>query len=670
MSTAMAVKAPPYPILVRQPDGSTITLYIKGDEFFHYAVADNGKAMVMDKDGFYRTAELPSAALAAAIREQNIMRFNAAGGFRPINRAAVSSSVKALIIPVEFKDRSFSVSAPKEHFHNMLNSPGYSENGGTGSAKDYFEANMPGMQFDFDVADPVRLSKSYAYYGENDLSTPSVITYDMRLTELVEEACSLADASVDFSAYDRDGDGQVDYLFLYLAGYNEAESGDTYAVWPQTNNIYQEGIRADGVRIGLFCCSSELSGGDLGQDGNSIPSGIGTFCHEFGHFLGLKDLYDTDYGNGGMSNCLWGRLSVMDEGNYNNSGRTPPYFCAIDRELAGSADYTNLTIGTTMSLEPIQANGRIIRVPTSNSGEYYLIENRIQTGWDAYIEGSGMIVYHVDRSQNIVDGITAAVRWTSNLINACASHECADLVEAFPNAGHISQVFFPGQAGITEFSAAGDPAFIAWDGTPTGFRLANIMHNGDNLTFDILEDVSEILLSPLSCHIRAYQNKAVLEWSPGRPGDYTWGIIWGEAIADAPVFQDTALISRFTFYKLQPKTDYYCSVYHIGRHSNGDTVSVMFSTQALTSPYPYIMLKRHYEAGDTLEMVVNNIAEECRSVIWYVNGWRAISDRYVFRETGEYEIKAILEYASDGSKEYLVRRLTVTDAFIKDEEEE
>ena len=82
------------------------------------------------------------------------------------------------------------------------------------------------------------------------------------------------------------------------------------------------------------------------------------------------------------------------------------------------------------------------------------------------------------------------------------------------------------------------------------------------------------------------------------------------------------------------------------------------------------MLKRHYEAGDTLEMVVNNITEECRSVIWYVNGWRAISDRYVFRETGEYEIKAILEYASDGSKEYLVRRLTVTDAFIKDEEEE
>ena len=263
----MAVKAPPYPILVRQPDGSTITLYIKGDEFFHYAVADNGKAMVMDKDGFYRTAELPSAALAAAIREQNIMRFNAAGGFRPINRAAVSSSVKALIIPVEFKDRSFSVSAPKEHFHNMLNSPGYSENGGTGSAKDYFEANMPGYTFTFDVTAPVRLSREYSYYGENDISVPNVINYDMRLNELVQEACSLASASVSFPVYDRDGDGQADYIFFYLAGYNEAESGDDGTVWPQTYNISSEGIRVNGIRIGLFGCSSELSGSDLGIEG-------------------------------------------------------------------------------------------------------------------------------------------------------------------------------------------------------------------------------------------------------------------------------------------------------------------------------------------------------------------------------------------------------------------
>lgn len=279
------------------------------------------------------------------------------------------------------------------------------------------------------------------------------------------------------------GDGQVDYIFFYLAGYNEAESGDEYAIWPQTGYASQEGIRFDGVTINMFGCASELSGSDLGMDGGGIPSGIGTFCHEFGHFLGLVDLYDTDYGSGGMSNCLWGKLSLMDEGNYNNSGRTPPYFCAIDRELVGSVNYINLTAGETYTLSPIQTGGDVIRVPTNNSGEYYLMENRNAEKWDSYIEGAGMVVYHIDKSQTNVDGITAYTRWMTNLVNTYAAHECADLVEAFPQAGHISQVFFPGQAGITGLSAAGDPAFIAWDGTPVGIRLSNIMNYGGNHHF-------------------------------------------------------------------------------------------------------------------------------------------------------------------------------------------
>lgn len=670
MGTALAVKAPPYPIQVRQPDGSVITLYMTGDEFFHYAHTADGKRMVKSKDGFFRPAVTLTQAEAAMIRERNIARLRSPNGMAVRSATAASFPiVKALIIPVEFADLGFSVTDPRAHFQEMLNAPGYSANGGTGSAKDYFEANMPGIEFHFDVTEPVKLSRSYAYYGENDASTPSVITYDIHLDELVEEACSLADASVDFSDYDLNGDGQVDFVFFYLAGYNEAESGDDYTIWPQTYNIYSEGIRMDGVRIGLFGCSSELSGSNLGIDGGYLPSGIGTFCHEFGHFLGLVDLYDTDYGNGGLSKCLWGKLSLMDEGNYNNSGRTPPYFCAIDRELAGSASYTNIAAGTTVSLDPIHVNGDIIRIPTSNNGEYYLIENRAMTGWDSYIEGYGMAVYHIDKSRNIVDGITASVRWTTNLINACASHECADLMEAFPNAGHISQVFFPGQAGITELSAAGTPAFIAWDGTPVGLHLYNIMINGETLTFDVKEDVSEILLTPTSCHIETFQNKAVLKWDPGRPGSYLWSITWGEIQAGQELKHDTTSITRYIFEELQPKTDYFCSIYHIGEHSNGDTVTMRFSTLALTSPYPYLMLNRYYTAGDTLEMVINNITEEYQSAVWYINGWRAISDRYIFRQAGEYEIKVILEYSSDGSQETIVRKLTVTDALFKDEDE-
>lgn len=701
INTALAVKAYPRPVIVRQPDGSTLTLIIRGDEHFRYTMTADGRTVAKGKDGFFyyasyspsgiemsktkasssislsstslnsigRTEENMRAA-ASAFRSKSLSRLSAAGGIMTLSPAA-SKTVRVLVIPVEFSDLKFSVPSPKDHFFSMLNTPGYSERGGTGSAKDYFEDNMPGWTFTFDVTDPVTLSQSYTYYGTNDISTPSVITYDANLNRMVSEACKSVDPSVNFKDYDNDGDGQADFIFFYFAGYNEAESGDDNTIWPQVNNISSEGITCDGTRIGMFACASELAGSDLGESSSTLTSGIGTFCHEFGHFLGLVDLYDTDYGSGGMSQCLWGRLSVMDEGNFNNSGRTPPNFCAIDRELAGSANYINVRTGSTVSLSPIGSSGDIIRIPTSNNGEYFLIENRDNSGWDAYIDGYGMAVYHVDKSSNIADGISAATRWTTNLVNASASHECADMIEAYSKAEHISQIFFPGQAGITELSASGDPAFIAWDGTPAGVKLANISVNSGTVTFDLVEDSSEVLLTPVGLEVEAYQNRAVATWKAGRYGTYRWGIIWGETSFGKKPFRDTAVATRYTFEHLTPRTEYFCLMYHIGERGNGDTVAVRFSTMPLTSPYPYIYSKRiNYFTNDTIDLVVNNIAENVNSTIWYINGTRALSDRYVFRQPGEYTVKAVIEYASDKSTETVIKTITVTDAIIKDPDDE
>lgn len=612
----------------------------------------------MDKNGYYRISSSFSDAEARLIRENNINRLRKEGGIRTI-RALAATETRVLIIPVQFSDVKFSVQDPQAHFDRMMNTPGYSENGGTGSVSDYFTANVPDMRFIFDVTGPVTLDNSLSYYGENDVSTPSVITYDVRIKEMVREACTKVNGEVDFSRYDNDGDGYVDYLFLYFAGYNEAESGNENSIWPQTYNISTEGIRLDGVMLDMFACSSELSGSDLGIDG--LPSGIGMFCHEFSHFLGLVDLYDTDYGNGGLAQCLWGSISIMDTGNNNNNGRTPPYYCAIDRELAGSASYMDVRTGTTVTLEPINREGKVIRIPTTTSGEYYLIENREETGWDAYIGGSGMLVYHIDKSRNIVDGITASVRWSTNLVNTYAGHECADLVEAFPKAGHISQVFFPGQADITEFSAAGDPAFIAWDGTPIGIKFANISKNNGTITFDIMEDNTEILLTPSELHIKAYQNMAIAEWDCGRPGTYRWGVMWGRKDSPEDIITDTVMNCKYTFSRLTPKTDYRFEVYHIGNSHHGDTVSMDFSTSALTSPYPYIVLERAYSPGDTLNFIINNLTEDLSSCIWYINGTRAITDNYIFRSVGTFEIEAVLRYSSDGSEETIRRTLTVSD---------
>lgn len=666
--TVLAVKAPPWPVTVRQPDGSVITVFIRGDEFLHYTVTADGRTVARGADGYFRQAEKPVQGNAVILR-QNSMR---SSGPARARTAAVSggTNIRALVIPVEFSDISFSMTDPAGHFNDMLNTAGYSANGGTGSAKDYFEANMPGYTFTFDVMPPVRLSRTYSYYGENDISSPPAITYDMHLTELVREACSLASASTDFSVYDIDKDGTLDYVFFYLAGYNEAESGDDNAIWPQTYNISSEGIRFNGVRIGLFSCASELSGSDPGTDGGGILSGIGTFCHEFGHFLGLVDLYDTDYGSGGMSSCLWGRLSLMDEGNYNNLGRTPPYFCAIDREQAGIITYRDAAAGTSVTMPPVQDNPEAVRIQTSTQGEYYLLEYRDGSGWDSYIEGSGMLAYHIDRSGNAAGDITASVRWSTNLVNAYALHQCADLVEAYPQATHISQVFFPGHAEVTEFSAVGDPALIAWDGTPVGLRLTDITVNGGNLSFKVEEDSSEVLLTPSDCRIEAWQNKAYLQWSCGRPGDYTWGLSWRATDSGLPPEADTAYTESYTFEGLVPNTEYVCRIWHIGRNSNGDTVRIRFTTGALSSPYPYLSLRKKYAAGDTLKLVINNITEPITSTEWYVNGYMVQSDTYVLRQVGSYRIEVVLKYSSDGSSEKLIRTITVNYAITDEEDEE
>lgn len=696
--TAMAVKAYPRPVTVRQPDGSSLVLIIKGDEHFHYTMTTDGRTVVKGKDGYYYYAEYSPAGLtvsgtrassasgaarlsigaalrnapdmsatARTFRSRNINRLSAAGGIRTLSPAS-PQTVRALIIPVQFKDLPFTkfpiAAGPREHFESMMNTPGYSDYGGTGSAKEYFEANIPSKQFEFTVTDPVTLDNEYSYYGQNDLSTPSVITYDIRLNEMVREACKKVDAYVDFSHFDNDGDGMADFIFLYFAGYNEAESGDDDAIWPQIHSLASEGISHDRIKIGTYACASELSGSNLGEGGSSVVySGIGTFCHEFAHYLGLVDLYDTDYGNNGVSKCLWGKLSIMDEGNFNNSGRTPPYFCAIDRRLAGSANIMTIKAGDRVTLDPARIRGDVIYVPTENSGEYFLIENRDNSEWDAYIEGSGMVIYHIDSSSNLADGITASLRWATNLVNASSAHECADLIEAFEDAEDIRQVFFPGQAEVTEFTASGTPAFIAWDGAPVGLKLTDISLNGSSVTFNVQQDNSEILLTPLDCRVEAYQNRAVLKWKINRHGNYNWGIIWGGTAEGSPVYRDTARVSRYTFEDLTPRTEYYCRLYHIGESHNGDTVSLRFTTFPLSSPYPYIYLDRiSYTTQDTLDLVINNLTEDLSSCLWFINDVRALSDRYVFRQPGEYTVKAVLEYASDGSEETIIRKLSVTDA--------
>lgn len=485
-----AVPAYPGPIRVTQPDGSVITLRLHGDEWFHYLTDESGQAVARGADGFYRKTAKPSAEqfeeaaglrrAAARMREQAAVK-------------AITGQRRFLVLLVEFSDLAFTTSDdPQAAFSALLNQKGYSANGGNGSARDYFYDNSSG-RFEpvFDVFGPVTLDKEKAYYGGNQNNEQAK---DLRPAQAVIDGCRKLDKDVDFSQYDSDGDGEVDMVLMYYAGYGEADSGDADALWPHEWNVSASGnnLTLDGVRIDTYACSNEISG--YGRWYGRM-CGIGTACHEFGHALGLPDLYDTNYETDGEAGGLYG-YSLMCSGSYNNDGRTPPYLTSEERKLLGwMEDQTEIMAAGPLSLSPLQENVAY-RTPATMDGEYFVYECRTQTGWDAYVPGAGLVVYHVDKSERsplksagwYSSYYTPVNLWKywkmTNAINAIGSHPCYYVVPAAaPSSlnytGSGAGIPFPGVRRVKTYTP------VDWQESVTDFRFSDIAYDGSRVTMTV-----------------------------------------------------------------------------------------------------------------------------------------------------------------------------------------
>lgn len=448
-------------IAFMQPDGSSFVGSITGDEFFRLKMTETGESIIRDEDGWWcyaaydalgnkyssgvkvgvndiaaKTAsrQIPYAQLiqrAAARRaefdnELALKREKMRKSMTLTKAGAGPVEKHGIIILAAYSDVAFTYS--KQNFENMMNQSGYSYNGATGSAKDYFEAQFGNMyNFTFDVSDIVTLPNNRKYYGQNVGSDDN----DARPQQMVSEACTLAEKSgVDFSRYDDDGDGYVDTVFVIFAGDDEADSGIEDCIWAHAWSL-SKAITLSGKKIFSYACASEL-GREVSFDrwGNYTPgeaylAGIGTFCHEYSHTFGLADLYDTDYSSNGHSEALWSSTGLMDGGNMNNKGNTPPNWNAIDRVQLGVGNCIELTPGK-YDIKPISENGDYYKLETGTPGEYYLIECRDASNvWDSHTGGSGMLVYHIDRTSSAINNY-----WAQNAPNVKPTHQCADLIEA------------------------------------------------------------------------------------------------------------------------------------------------------------------------------------------------------------------------------------------------
>lgn len=526
MSTsAYAIIAKPTPVEVTLPDGTKVFVRIHGDEFLHWTTMD-GKLVSRESDGYYYYASfsMTGNVVATKSRASSIFKLTSASNapfikdgssVTPPNvaiqrakmlREKVGSNVSGsqsdndrislgrkrfIVLLVDFTDLKFTNA--KAEFDALLSLKGYNNNGATGSAKDYYMANAYN-KFDpiFDVVGPITVSNNYAYYGENDESGN-----DIRPRELLIEAVKKASSSygVDFSNYDNDNDGVIDNVFMYYAGYNEAEGAPTNTIWPHKWSVVGYNEYVNGKRISNYACSSELRS----NSGNTM-AGIGTFCHEFGHVLGLPDFYDTNYKEEGSGVGL-GIYSLMSSGSYNNDGKTPPYFNLVERNMLAWQDMPAM-IEESKDIV-LKGNGENINdvttcfTPTENNGEFYMYECRTNTGWDKYLNSwdkssnpqSAMVIYHIDKSNNLVNGISAKNRWDSGYgINSVSSHQCFDIVESNGDEANVkfySDFVFPGHSNAREFSANTIPMAKDWEGNATGYNLYDIANPGTEISFKL-----------------------------------------------------------------------------------------------------------------------------------------------------------------------------------------
>lgn len=674
-----AKPAKPGLLKLRQPDGSYVEAYIRGDEYGSVLVSADGHALMRDTDGYYSYAwydsegkkhssfyhygkQTPERVLNESLHIPYALLFkkalhsraeygsDAASVLR--TKSASGSKVSAVVILAQFDDLKFKYS--EKSFEGLLS-----------KAKKYFSDQFGGKrEFEFIVTPVVSLPKSYAYYGKN-----ADDGFDSNPAEAVYAACKLVDGYVDFSKFDNDGDGCVDNIFMFYAGPDEAEgAGDDY-IWSHSWDIESAGLHLnlDGVRIKKYALTSELI---YYTDGSTEFNGIGSFCHEFSHLLGLQDLYDTDDGkSGGTTEGVWGYTSLMDKGAYNNNCQTPPNYNALEREMLGIASGIPMHEGMC-SLKPVNENNEFFRMDTDNRDEYFLFEFRKASGWDQYIGGSGLLVYHINKSDDSAGysekyqrDFSAKERWKYNEVNCSPDHMCAKIIPAVapyydPDKlnNDISPIYYPGVNGRYSTCVPYEGSF---------YTLKNITKTDDELSFLVVG--SMYMDEP-----DVYQDAVILNWHlgpswPSAPAARVILSAGGKTVRDITVRSSGDMNYSCTIEGLDPATEYSMEIGIALPDGGKASCTGRFTTGAVREwAYPAITFGKTYryisgafKIGALLPLRLKN-AVKSSSHIWKFNG-AAVN---VNPATGYYELKESgilsVEYIrEDGVRETIIKEVSV-----------
>lgn len=480
-------------ILKTLPNGNALEIQLNGDENFHYTTLPDGTLITEADNGYFYYATintetneitatpyrvdlpLPSKAKASnastesvarqleQMKQTNLKRRMVPHASRPTKLNAVNAD-HGVVILANFKDVKFKYT--KEDYEKMLNEEGYSDYSSTGSARDYFiDSSYGKFSPTFEVYGPYDLSKNMSDYGGN------VGGNDRNPTGMVVEVCKLAEADgVDFSKYDTDNDGYVDNVYVFYAGEGEANGGSPSTIWPHRWVIdptysfsgTKEDTKVSGVYLYDYACSNEICEENQHYIGNDLQ-GVGTFIHEYGHVLGLPDLYNTSYGNTRTLEIY----DVMDCSNYLNYGRTPVSYSAYERMFCewvtpeqifpdGNSTQVELPLIAEGKVLLITANGKEHNMDGKNPdpNEFYLLENKPDTGWDYYanVTASPNYAQKGDKGMLITRVKYVSFLWDNNMVNNNSSNMGVSYVTNSTQTYPYYYPMFPGKRNATSIT--------------------------------------------------------------------------------------------------------------------------------------------------------------------------------------------------------------------------
>ena len=438
--TTWAAKAESIPVQVRQADGSVITVILRGDEHINWYTTLDGVLLVQGTDNNYYIGKVEKSGNLIAtkqlaheahtrsqvelnlIAKQDKEKFFAyvnkiaeesenAYDNSPLTRGPIidsgyngvpyfphTGSPKALVILAEFQDTTFTIQDTKKVFTNYLmnedhfSDKRYNQDQNYKGVRGYFKDCSYGKFTPvFDVVGPIKLPKAHAVYGAgND-----------RMDLLLADACAAVDGMVNFADYDANNDGIVDLVYVIYAGHSANTSGNKDTnIWPKSGTITISN-KFDGKSIRRYGVSNELNGSEKTSKNNKKINGIGLFCHEFSHTLGLPDIYayNTDAEN--QDNQGMEYWDIMDGGTGIRGGCVPASYLAWEREVMGWMNIDELKNDITINnLKSIDNGGKAYKIVNPKNSNEYIVLQSIQKGawnqgWGDNTYGKGLFAYRI-----------------------------------------------------------------------------------------------------------------------------------------------------------------------------------------------------------------------------------------------------------------------------------